>query len=88
MATRKKQTEEPPRPLCSVCGGPATHEVLISTRELKLDRDAGVRSQAFWAADYRYGTDIKVVLCIDCKKTRVGVDFSVSVSVENAKVMP
>jgi hypothetical protein len=85
MAARKRM-EEPPRPLCSVCGGPATHEVLIATRELKLDRDAGVKSQPFWAADYRYGTDIKVLLCAGCKKTRVGVDFQVAVSVEQARV--
>jgi hypothetical protein len=78
----KKKITDFPRPGCSCCLEPATHEVSLNARPLKLERDAGVRSQPYWTGDYRNTTMVSVLLCGNCFKTRVGIDFSVTASLE------
>ena len=89
MTARKKRladdVTEPPRPPCSTCGEPATHQVTVEIKPLVLDRAPGVHSRPFWTTSYSaVGTRIEAALCTDCKKASVHITVSASAKLEKA----
>lgn len=90
MASKKKagNEENTPRPLCSGCGGGATHEVTLSTSELVVNREQGPYTKRYWAASYRYRTNITTFLCGACMKTSVKVGFNVQANIDHGKQVP
>ena len=76
---------EPPRPRCATCGNPGSYFVTLEVKEMKLEREAGISSRPYWAADYRSGTKLEVVLCDGCQRNNVSVTAAVSATMEHAK---
>ena len=69
---------ETPRPPCSSCGEPATCVVTVSVQDLALEREAGVRSVAYWTPSFRADrVRVSNRLCEKCFQSSVKVETSV-----------
>ena len=76
---RAKEAEDlTPRPPCSACGEPATTEVSVVSRRLRLERDAGVQSRPYWRPSFHNETDMKTIMCDACVRKNVSIDFTAS----------
>ena len=81
---KKQVNSEPARPICSSCGKPeATHCVRVETKQLQLDREAGVRSAPYWSRWKGEATLIETLLCPVCFKSSVRITVSASASLES-----
>jgi hypothetical protein len=87
MATRKITTlteEDIPRPPCA-CGKPATCQIDINVRRLKLERDSGAHSELYWRASYHDTVaSILALVCDNCYNNNIKVTVTAAASVEKA----
>ena len=66
------------------CGEPAAVEVVVSVRRLRLERDAGAHTRAYWQGSYKNETDVRTVLCDGCVRANVSVSVGVSATLAAA----
>ena len=76
-----KKSEEPDRPPCAKCGGPASTQATLTIQRLTLDRDAGPRTVPYWKPSYHNATRLEVLLCQSCTQTDFKFDIAVTGSV-------
>ena len=85
---KRKQEDDVPRPPCA-CGKPATDRLELKVNRLVLERDAGVKSQPYWAPSYRYTrVSVEALICGDCLARDIKIGLTVSATVEKGKPVP
>lgn len=59
--------------------------MILEVKEMKLERDAGITTRAYWTSDYRSGSKLESVLCEGCKQSSVTISAAISASLTNVK---
>lgn len=86
--TPRVREDDVPRPPCSTCGAPATHQMKLECLVLRLQRDAGLRSEPYWTPHYSEGTSISALVCGTCLQASVKISVAVTANVDKAKEKP